>query len=176
VTADGFERGFLSVNRQLPGPPIQVCKGDIVVVDVNNQMDGSGTTIHWHGLRQRGTPFSDGTPYVSQCPIDFGTTFRYTFYAEDLGTHFYHSHAGLHKSNGIYGAIVVRSTDDNDHLYDYDPPSNILVVSDWMHQYSEQYFPGLTSKLSLFKSILINGRGRFMNVSIKIKLINKFVS
>lgn len=38
MPADGYERGYLSVNRQLPGPAIQVCKDDIVVVDVENQM------------------------------------------------------------------------------------------------------------------------------------------
>jgi FtsP/CotA-like multicopper oxidase with cupredoxin domain len=60
ITADGYERGFVSVNRQLPGPAIQVCQNDVVVVDVTNDMDGSATTIHWHGLTQKGTPFSDG--------------------------------------------------------------------------------------------------------------------
>jgi Multicopper oxidase len=50
----------LTINRQLPGPPIQVCFRDIVVVDVENHMDGTSTSIHWHGLRQFGSPFSDG--------------------------------------------------------------------------------------------------------------------
>ena len=39
VTADGFSRGFLSINFQLPGPEIQVCKNDIIVVDVFNEAD-----------------------------------------------------------------------------------------------------------------------------------------
>jgi FtsP/CotA-like multicopper oxidase with cupredoxin domain len=164
VIADGVERGFLSVNRQLPGPPIQVCKNDIVVVDVQNEMDGTATTIHWHGLLQKGTPYSDGVPFITQCPIHFGMTFRYAFYALQAGTHMYHSHSGQHKANGIYGPIIVRSVEERPALYDFDPPDFVMLASDWMHVYAEQYFPGLTSRLSIFESLLINGHGRFLNV------------
>jgi len=165
IAADGVERGFMSVNRQLPGPAIQVCKDDVVVVDVDNEMDGTGTTIHWHGLRQRETPFSDGVPFITQCPIHYGLTYRYAFYARDPGTHLYHSHSGQHKANGVYGAIVVRTPDDESQLYDFDLPEFTMLASDWMHVYAEQYFPGLTSRLSIFESLLINGHGRFLNVS-----------
>lgn len=174
----------MSVNRQLPGPSIQVCQDDIVVVDVENDMvrknftiyfkfsyflpafqDGTATTIHWHGLRQKGTPFADGVPFLTQCPIYYGTTFRYAFYARDAGTHLWHSHAGQHKANGIYGPIVVRKQEEKSAtLYDYDPHDFFVLASDWMHVYAEQYFPGLTSKLSIFESMLINGHGRFLNV------------
>lgn len=147
----------------MPGPSIQVCSGDLVVVDVDNEMDGSATTIHWHGFRQRGTPFSDGVPYVSQCPIQYGSMFRYVFSAEDHGTHFWHSHSGLQKSNGIYGSLIVRSSSDKTADYDHDDFQ--IIIADWMHVYSEQYFPGIPSELSLIKSVLINGRGRLFDVS-----------
>lgn len=57
----------MTINRQLPGPALHVCRNDLVVIDVTNHMDGAGTTLHWHGMRQRGTPFSDGVPFVTQC-------------------------------------------------------------------------------------------------------------
>lgn len=155
----------MTVNRQLPGPPIEVCLDDIVIVDVDNQMDGTATTVHWHGLSQKGTPFSDGVPFITQCPIYPGNTFRYTFHAADPGTHLYHSHSGQHKANGIYGPIVVRNVDaETSKLYDFDLPEFIMLVSDWMHVYAEQYFPGLTSRLSIFESLLINGHGRYLEV------------
>lgn len=77
VLADGVERGILTANRMLPGPSIQVCEGDRVVVDVENHMEGMEVTIHWHGIHQRNTQYYDGVPYVTQCPIQQGTTFRY---------------------------------------------------------------------------------------------------
>lgn len=120
--------------------------------------------MHWHGLSQLGTPFSDGVPFVTQCPIQYGMTFRYAFAALDAGTHLYHAHTGQHKANGIYGPIVIRTANEEKSLYDFDPPDFIMLASDWMHVYAEQYFPGLTSRLSIFESLLINGHGRFLNV------------
>lgn len=79
-----------------------MCKNDIIVVDVQNNMGGTSTAIHWHGLHQRDTPFMDGVPFVTQCPIEFSTTFRYMMRATEAGTHFYHSHAGK-VYTGVYG-------------------------------------------------------------------------
>lgn len=72
----------------------QVCLGDEIVVDVENGLMGDSTTMHWHGHHQRGTPYMDGVPYVTQCPIPPGTTFTYRFRALNPGTHFWHSHTG----------------------------------------------------------------------------------
>lgn len=77
VLADGVERGILTANRMIPGPSIQVCENDKVVVDVENHMEGMEVTIHWHGIHQRGSQYYDGVPFVTQCPIQQGNTFRY---------------------------------------------------------------------------------------------------
>ena len=168
VLADGVERGLMTINRQLPGPPINVCKDDMIVVDVHNEMDGTSTSIHWHGINQVETPYMDGVPYVTQCPIQYGSIFRYAFYVRETGTNFYHSHSGLHKTNGLYGALVVREPkkeDKNKKFYDYDLAEHVIVASDWMHDYAEMFTPGLSSRLSLYQSLLINGHGRFYDVS-----------
>lgn len=75
----------------------QVCKGDEIIVDVENALHGDQTTIHWHGHHQRKTPYMDGVPFVTQCPISSGNTFRYHFSADHSGTHFWHSHTGILK-------------------------------------------------------------------------------
>jgi FtsP/CotA-like multicopper oxidase with cupredoxin domain len=168
VTGDGVGRGYLALNFKLPGPKIQVCKNDIVVVDLFNDADGSSTALHWHGMRQLGTQFMDGVPYLTQCPIPFGESFRYSFYAEDEGTHFYHSHAGHQKANGIYGPLIVRGNEKenpNAWTYDHDLPEHVMVMADWMHSNAEDHMPGLVKRSSLSHSILINGRGQYYNVS-----------
>ena len=38
-----------------------------------------GVSIHWHGFQLKGSPFMDGTAYVSQCPIPTGSSFTYRF-------------------------------------------------------------------------------------------------
>uniref|UniRef100_A0A8D8VVX2 Laccase-5 n=1 Tax=Cacopsylla melanoneura TaxID=428564 RepID=A0A8D8VVX2_9HEMI len=165
VLADGVERGILTVNRMLPGPSIQVCEGDRVVVDVRNAMDGLENTIHWHGIHQRDTQYSDGVPFVTQCPIIQGNTFRYQFTA-NAGTHFWHAHTGLQKMDGIYGSIIVRqapSLDPNSHLYDYDLTTHVMLLSDWMHEDAMERFPGrLAANTGQDPdTLLINGKGQF---------------
>lgn len=53
IYADGVKRNILVVNRMMPGPALEVCQGDTVVVDVVNNLMGEGTAIHWHGIHQR---------------------------------------------------------------------------------------------------------------------------
>ena len=62
----------------LPGPAIQVCKGDTVVVNVNNMLRSQRiTSIHWHGVKVRGSPHMDGVGMVTQCPIVPNSEFQY---------------------------------------------------------------------------------------------------
>uniref|UniRef100_A0A182NBB3 Uncharacterized protein n=1 Tax=Anopheles dirus TaxID=7168 RepID=A0A182NBB3_9DIPT len=167
ITADGFERGVMSLNRRIPGPTISVCHNDLIVVDVTNAMGGTAATIHWHGLHQRATPHMDGVPFITQCPIAFGDTFRYAFLATEPGTQFYHSHSGHHKVNGHYGALIVREpidADPNGERYHYDTPAHVIVASDWMHIDGEMFMPGLPSAGGIMPvNLLINGRGTFFD-------------
>lgn len=73
---DGVERSIISVNRMIPGPTIDVCEGDRIVVDVANRIEGEGLTIHWHGIFQKDSQYYDGAAHVTQCPIPEQTTFR----------------------------------------------------------------------------------------------------
>jgi len=152
----------MSINRKVPGPAIQVCKNDWIVVDVFNAMGGTGATIHWHGILQRETPWMDGVPSITQCPIEFATTFRYYFKAADPGTQWYHSHAGHHKTNGEIGAVIVRQPkreDRHQNEYDDDLPEHHIVISDWMDTHAEQYVPGLRQVPGVLPdNLLINGR------------------
>ncbi|KDR15437.1 Laccase [Zootermopsis nevadensis] len=165
ITADGYERGITAVNQQLPGPSIQACYGDRIIVDVMNSLMGQSTTIHWHGTRQIGSPHMDGVPMITQCPILEMTTFRYDFRATTSGTLYWHSHDGLQKQDGVQGAMVIRtptSLDPNSHLYDFDLASHVIFISDWMQSPAGNHFPGLRTHDTFQKpdSILLNGRGR----------------
>ncbi|XP_015605758.1 uncharacterized protein LOC107272784 [Cephus cinctus] len=172
VQADGYERTILSINRMLPGPSIQVCLYDNVVIDVNNKMDGTEVSLHWHGLFQNGYQYYDGVPYVTQCPITHRTTFRYRFVAKNSGTHFYHSHIATQKIDGQYGSLVVRDTPSNDphyHLYDEDLPTHVIVISDYMHELSLERYPGLMTRDigQSADNFLINGKGKWFDRNAK---------
>jgi len=74
---DGFSRPVIGINGQWPLPPIEATVGDQVIVNVVNQLGNETTSIHFHGLNQRGTQFMDGPSGVTQCPIPPGSSFQY---------------------------------------------------------------------------------------------------
>ncbi|KAK0542181.1 hypothetical protein OC846_006815, partial [Tilletia horrida] len=94
VAADGNPINSVLLNNSLPGPEIRVRVGDRVLINVTNALTDKNTTLHIHGMSQRMTPFSDGTPLVSQWPIAPGNWFEYELIVgiADQGTYFYHSH------------------------------------------------------------------------------------
>ena len=119
LMADGRKRAALTFNGQLPGPLLVVCEGDTVIVNLHNKIidgpvtnsDGSpnSTTIHFHGIREVGRtdqnervfgPWSDGVPFVNQCPVGYEQSFQYKFKAtwENFnappGSYWYHNHVG----------------------------------------------------------------------------------
>ncbi|XP_063393914.1 uncharacterized protein LOC134679036 [Cydia fagiglandana] len=166
IPADGMNRPLNVINRKMPGPAIEVCQHDRVIVDVENDLMTEGTTVHWHGQHQRGTPFMDGTPYVTQCPILPDNTFRYQFNASHDGTHFWHSHSGMQRADGAAGAFIIRrpkSQDPHGALYDYDRSEHVMIVTDWIHELTVGMFTDHHHSKGDNKppTLLINGVGRF---------------
>ena len=162
VSADGQRRGILTANRQLPGPTIQVCENDILVVDVINRLPGKAAAIHWRGQPQIETPYMDGAPLVTQCPIPSYTTFQYKFRASAAGTHLWHAHAGADVANGIFGALIVKQADVRDPqraLYDIDDQNHVVLVTPWQHTEEITFTQGRAKPAIL----LVNGKGRQPN-------------
>lgn len=73
---------------------IKVCHGDRVIVRVRNLLAAENTAIHWHGMHQEATPWMDGVPMVTQCPILEFDKFTYDFWATECGCFFWHAHDG----------------------------------------------------------------------------------
>lgn len=76
---DCQENLVMGINGQFPGPTIRAKAGDTLVVELTNKLHTEGVVIHWHGIRQFGTPWADGTASISQCAINPGETFYYRF-------------------------------------------------------------------------------------------------
>ena len=56
----------------------KVCEGDAIIANVHNYLTGAeGTSIHWHGIYQHGSPHMDGVAMVTQCPIPAYSSFQY---------------------------------------------------------------------------------------------------
>ena len=65
------------------------------------------------------------------------------FIAKDPGTYWWHSHAGLQRSNGLFGHFIVRqkpSRDPHSVLYDYDLPEHVMSITDWLVEMTANRF------------------------------------
>ena len=115
MMVDGHSyRQFIAVNGRIPGPTLIVYEGQCVIVDVINHLSSEAVAIHWYSIHQieRGTPWTmDGFAAVSQAPRVPGGQFRYIFEANPSGTHWYHSHLGAQRTDGLFGALIVHEND-----------------------------------------------------------------
>ena len=76
----------------------------------------------------------------------------------------WHSHIGQQRSDGLFGALIVRQNEINDphyHLYDYDLSEHVIFVMDWFNEnglvHAGPHVTEIGGKHSY--SLLINGRG-----------------
>ncbi|KAJ9616095.1 uncharacterized protein PV06_06553 [Exophiala oligosperma] len=97
-----------AINGQVPGPLIECNWGDLLVVTVHNQLTANSTSIHWHGLWQRGTNDQDGVPGITECGMAPGTSRTYTMQLRQYGTGWYHAHTMTQYADGVRGPMVIH--------------------------------------------------------------------
>lgn len=188
MTVDGVYKLLFAINGELPGPPIVVYEGQTIEVSVKNGLSNEAFTIHWHGMIQKNTPWMDGASMVTQCPINPGDTFLYRYKAEPRGTHWYHSHQGTMRTDGVAGPIIVLPRNKRTDIPEVEEEF-ILMIQDWnrnsssleshviqhfnMHLYSNNFncttdcykpthsVDGTNMGVVPFHSGLINGKGHY---------------
>ena len=137
IVADGTtRRNLLVVNYQLPGPTIIGYKNQRVRINVTNILGTEAITLHWHGQHVNGSSgsqnqYSDGVPFVTQCPILPGASFVYDFRFYPAGTYWYHSHQFNERSDGIYGGLVVLDSPQPNSGYVDIPEEHTIVFSEY---------------------------------------------
>ncbi|KAF7358307.1 Laccase 6 [Mycena venus] len=145
LAPDGFTRDTVVPNGTFPGPTFKVQKGDSVVIHTHNKLTSPdmrrSTSIHWqasHGFFQARTSGMDGPSFVNQCPIAPNTTFDYVF----------------DTANQTGSGSLFLNTD-----------STIITLAEWYHtvapQVQNSFFK--TGAISVQDSVLINGKGRYVN-------------
>ena len=94
-------------NGTVPGPTMRVNPGDKVKVILHNHLP-EATTIHFHGIT--GPQVLDGTPYVSQDPVEPGADFTYAWTVSktpEVGMYHSHFDAVNQVPDGMAGAFIV---------------------------------------------------------------------
>ncbi|KAL8283459.1 hypothetical protein RQP46_005869 [Phenoliferia psychrophenolica] len=177
VAPDGYERKGILVNGTTPGPKLEVDEGDEVVIKVLNYC-GRPITIHWHGIEQRGSPWSDGVAGVTQYAIKSGDTFTYQWKATQSGFYWYHAHTRALISDGLVGAITIKPRPgrpnpfhligDAEALAKAEAKSHSLMIGDWGHIYSEDQLKNWNATLVeplCMQSMPINGKDSPRNLT-----------
>jgi FtsP/CotA-like multicopper oxidase with cupredoxin domain len=119
---NGPRNGILT-NGTFPGPQLHAQVGDDIEFLIRNRLK-QDTAIHFHGIHQASSPWSDGTPGVSQVAIKPGAAYLYRWRAEEPGVFFYHGHSRGHIMDGLYGAIVIEPSEETEtpfHLISANP-------------------------------------------------------
>ncbi|KAL2844715.1 laccase-1 [Aspergillus pseudodeflectus] len=171
----GEPRELIFTNGQFPGPDLVWDEDDDIQVIVTNKLPFN-TTVHWHGIEMKDTPWADGVPGLSQEPIAPGETFVYEFKAYPAGTFWYHSHHKGLMQDGQVGSLYIRRkpyaprpysviTEDRKELTQLkaaeDNP-NLILVTDWTYLTSAEYHKvEIETGLNIFcvDNLLINGQG-----------------
>ncbi|CAL4913777.1 unnamed protein product [Urochloa decumbens] len=126
-------RAIPTVNGMFPGPKIVTREGDRVVVKVVNNVK-ENVTIHWHGVRQLRTGWSDGPAYVTQCPIQTGQSYVYNFtITGQRGTLFWHAHVSWMRAT-LYGPIVILPKRGVPYPFPVKPYKEVpIIFGEWFN-------------------------------------------
>ena len=144
-----------AINRQVPGPRLELTEGDSVRINFTNHLPDS-STMHWHGLIVPNR--MDGPAYITQVPVAPGGRYVYEFVVRQSGTYFYHSHAKPDRQQGfgLYGALIIRprsgTTSELPADVDY-----VVQLQEWLERDGLTY-PAMIMEGALPNYFTINGK------------------
>ena len=92
------------------------------------------TVCFWYTLIR--VPLISGTHWYPLFHVHTGTLyFRHTLVPFISGTHWYHSHVHHQRSNGAYGAFIVKRRVQKPHDL---LPHHVMLLSDWTHDWNAE--------------------------------------
>ena len=112
-------------------------------------------------MYQYNSYFMDGVQHITQNAIDPQKSFRYIFKAIPSGTHWYHSHTGVQRSDGLFGALIIRERPDIENQirqalptdlrqYQDKPAEHTITLSDWYREVSIDAYSMLESAIYFY--------------------------
>ncbi|PSR83699.1 Cupredoxin [Coniella lustricola] len=168
---DGFYKPMILANGQSPGPLIEANTGDTVRVTLHNLMPNTTTSIHFHGINQNGSTWMDGVAGVTQCGIPAaGGSWTYEFVVTgQRGTFWWHAHAGVQFTDGLFGPIIIH---DPDEMVPQTDSDEILFLGENYHAFaaelassylspSSQWTPNEPGVEPLSDNLVLNGQNMY---------------
>ncbi|XP_076912837.1 laccase-4-like [Bidens hawaiensis] len=123
-------KAMVTIDGKFPWPTLYAREDDQVNVRLVNNVPYN-ITIHWHGIRQIRTGWSDGPAYITQCPIQPGANYTYSFNVTgQRGTLLWHAHITWLGAT-VHGAIVILPKKGVPYPFPKPDHEKIIVLSEW---------------------------------------------
>ncbi|XP_061343499.1 laccase-4-like [Gastrolobium bilobum] len=123
-------KSLVTVNGQFPGPTLRAREDDTVILRVTNHVKHN-VTIHWHGIKQLRTGWSDGPAYVTQCPIQPGQSYVYNFtITGQRGILLWHAHITWLRAT-VHGGLVILPKRGISYPFPKPDKEKIIILSEW---------------------------------------------
>ncbi|XP_077226991.1 monocopper oxidase-like protein SKU5 isoform X2 [Tasmannia lanceolata] len=158
----GVSQQVISINRQFPGPIVNVTTNWNVVVNVQNNLD-EPLLITWNGIQQRRNSWQDGVSGTN-CPIPSGWNWTYKFQVKDqIGSFFYFPSINFQKAAGGYGGIIINNRDVIPVPFGTPDGDITLLISDWYTKGYKDMRNDLQegNDLGIPDGVLFNGLGPY---------------
>ncbi|XP_052197397.1 L-ascorbate oxidase homolog [Diospyros lotus] len=155
----GVPQQVILINRQFPGPRLDVVTNDNIIINVFNKLD-EPFLLTWNGIKQRKNSWQDGV-LGTNCPIPPNSNFTYKFQTKDqIGTYSYFPSTLMHRAAGGFGGLNVYARSVIPVPYPKPAEDFTLLIGDWYtanHKELRQYLDSGKS-LPFPNGVLINGQ------------------
>ncbi|XP_073008072.1 monocopper oxidase-like protein SKU5 [Typha latifolia] len=158
----GVEQQVIAINKQFPGPVVNITTNWNVVVNVLNSLD-EPLLITWNGIQQRKNCWQDGV-LGTNCPIPSGWNWTYQFQVKDqIGSFFYFPSVGFQRAAGGFGGITVNNRAVIAVPFGKPDGDITLFIGDWYNKNHTDLRKMLDDgkDLGMPDGVLMNGKGPY---------------
>ncbi|BAF18464.1 monocopper oxidase-like protein SKU5 [Oryza sativa Japonica Group] len=158
----GLPQKVIAINKQFPGPVMNLTTNYNVVVNVLNSLD-EPLLITWDGIQQRKNCWQDGV-LGTTCPIPPGWNWTYNFQVKDqIGSFFYFPPLSLQRAAGGFGGITVNNRAVISVPFDTPDGDITLFIGDWYKKSHTDLRKMLDDgkELGMPDGVLMNGKGPY---------------
>ncbi|KAA3458523.1 monocopper oxidase-like protein SKU5 [Gossypium australe] len=158
----GDKQQVIGINRQFPGPILNVTTNWNVVVNVKNDLD-EPLLFTWNGIQHRKNSWQDGVSGTN-CPIPAGWNWTYEFQVKDqIGSFFYFPSLNFQRAAGGYGGIIINNRAVIPLPFGMPDGDINIFISDWYTKSHKGLRKDVENGVDLGvpDGILINGYGPY---------------
>ncbi|KAJ3672635.1 hypothetical protein LUZ60_007356 [Juncus effusus] len=158
----GVPQQVIGINKQFPGPIMNLTTNWNVVVNVLNSLD-EPLLLTWDGIQQRKNCWQDGV-LGTNCPIPSGWNWTYQFQVKDqVGSFFYFPSLNFQRAAGGFGGITVNNRAVISVPFGTPDGDFTVFIGDWYKKNHTDLRKMLDDgkDLGVPDGVLMNGRGPY---------------